>query len=155
MRKLPRVLAGTALAAGLMAGAMAAPATAGATASTGSAAAASSKHFFGPYFSHWGDKFEKSHRSYFKGYWTKTGNQYWFYGDLFDTDRDRQWSYVWYRYTDRFGKSHTKFFKNRSFGHGDFDKFFGFKKGFVKDVDFRVCEGTSRFDDCGGWNDAF
>ncbi|WP_062345040.1 hypothetical protein [Herbidospora yilanensis] len=154
MRKLPRVLAGTALAAGLMAGAMAAPATAGATASAGSAAA-SSKHFFGPYYSHWGDKFEKSHRSYFKGYWTKTGNQYWFYGDLFDTDRDRQWSYVWYRYTDRFGKSHTKWFKNTSFGHGDFDKFFGFKKGFVKDVDFRVCEGTNRFDDCGGWNDAF
>ncbi len=71
-------------------------------------------------------------------------------------DRDRQWTYVWYRYTDKFGRSHQKFFKNNSFGHGDrFNKFFGFKKGFVKDVDFRVCEGVNKFDDCGGWGDAF
>ncbi|WP_066368996.1 hypothetical protein [Herbidospora mongoliensis] len=156
MRKLSRALAGTALAAGLMAGAMAAPATAAATTSAATVSAAPSKHFFGAYYSHWSNGFEKSHKSYFKGYWTNSGGQYWFYGDVFDRDRDRQWTYVWYRYTDKFGRSHEKFFKNNSFSHGNrFNKFFGFKKGFVKDVDFRVCEGVNKFDDCGGWGDAF
>jgi hypothetical protein len=155
------LLAGAALAASLLATVAAAPAaSASAAASTaGSAAVAtqqaqtSSKHFFGPYYSGFGRGEDFAHRSSFKGYWTKDNGRYWFYGDLFDRDRDRSHSYVWFKWHDRFG-FHTKVFK--TFGHGDIDHFGGFKKsnGF-DDFKIRVCEGTDKFDDCGRWGDAF
>jgi len=156
------LLAGAALAASLLAGVAAAPAASASAGTAGTAASAtvatqqaqtSGKHFFGPYYSGFGRGEDFGHRSSFKGYWTKDNGRYWFYGDLFDRDRDRSSSYVWFKWHDRFG-SHTKVFK--TFGHGDIDHFGGFKKsnGF-DDFKIRVCEGTDKFDDCGRWGDAF
>ncbi|WP_030915941.1 hypothetical protein [Streptosporangium amethystogenes] len=145
------LLAGAALAGSLLAGVAMAPA---ATASTAPQQAQTfSKHFFGPYYSGFGQGEDFGHRSYYKGYWTKEDGRYWFYGDLFDRDHDRSYSYVWFKWHDRFG-SHTKVFK--TLGHGDVDRFGGFKKssGF-DDFKVRVCEGTDKFDDCGRWGDAF
>ncbi|WP_326646443.1 hypothetical protein OG884_17620 [Streptosporangium sp. NBC_01755] len=149
------LLAGAALAGSLLAGVAVAPA-AMASASTATAtqqAQTSSKNFFGPYYSGFGQGEDFGHRSYYKGYWTKESGRYWFYGDLFDRDRDRSYSYVWFKWHDRFG-SHTKVFKTR--GHSDIDRFGGFKgsSGF-DDFKIRVCEGTDKFDDCGRWGDAF
>ncbi|MER5624755.1 hypothetical protein ABT061_27350 [Streptosporangium sp. NPDC002544] len=153
------LLAGAALAGSLLAGVAVAPAATASTAGTTTTATALqqaqtfSKHFFGPYYSGFGRGEDFGHRSYFKGYWTKEGGRYWFYGDLFDRDRDRSYSYVWFKWHDRFG-SHTKVFK--TLGHGDIDRFGGFKgsSGF-DDFKVRVCEGTDKFDDCGRWGDAF
>ncbi|GIH89401.1 hypothetical protein ACFFMN_14620 [Planobispora siamensis] len=156
MSKLRTVLAGTALAGSLAAGLAAAPAAMAATADTATAAQqaqAPKKHFFGPYYSKFGGGESFGKRSYFKGYWYKDNGRYWFFGDLFDRDRDREYSYVWFRWHDKFG-THTKYYK--TFGHRHFDKFGGFKKsnGF-DDFKIRVCEGDNRFDDCGNWGDAF
>ncbi|GAA2864887.1 hypothetical protein GCM10010517_24130 [Streptosporangium fragile] len=157
MSTMRAIIAGTALAGSLLAGTAAAPAAMASTAGTAVGAAAQeaqgAKHFFGPYYSKFGGGESFGKRSYFKGYWTKSGGRYWFYGGLFDRDRDRQYSYVWFKWHDRFGH-HTKVFK--TFGHSGFSKFGGFSKskGF-DDFKIRVCEGTDKFDDCGGWGDAF
>ncbi|SNT26040.1 hypothetical protein SAMN05216276_103116 [Streptosporangium subroseum] len=161
MSKVRTLLAGTALAGALAATMAAAPAAMASTptAATVATAAAqqaqsSSKHFFGPYYSGFGRGENFGHRSSFKGYYTKDGSgRYWFYGDLVDRDRDRQYSYVWFKWHDRSG-FHAKVFKTR--GNQHFDKFGGFRKsnGF-NDFDIRVCEGTNSSDDCGRWGDAF
>ncbi|MFI6506585.1 hypothetical protein ACIBCT_03190 [Streptosporangium sp. NPDC050855] len=160
MSMIRTALVGATLAGSLAAGVAAAPASTASTApaSTASAAVvqeaqASGKHFFGPYHSGFGRGESFGKRSYFKGYWTKDGGRYWFYGDLFDRDRDRDRSYVWFKWHDRFG-SHTKVFKTS--GRSHFHRFGGFKKsnGF-DDFKIRVCEGDDKFDDCGRWGDAF
>ena len=160
MSKIRTALVGAALAGSLAAGVVAAPSAmaSASKSSNGSAVAvqetqASSKHFFGPYYSGFGGGESFGRRSYFKGYWTSSGGRYWFYGDLFDRDRDRQRSYVWFKWHDRFG-SHSKVFN--TFGNSGFNKFGGFKKsnGF-DDFKIRVCEGRDKFDDCGRWGDAF
>ncbi|MBB2909394.1 hypothetical protein FHS43_000640 [Streptosporangium becharense] len=159
------LLAGAALAGSLLAGGLAAPAATAATVPAAApvpaaplsapavSAALGGKHFFGPYHSAFGGGESFGKRSYFKGYWVKTGGRYWFYGDLVDRDRDRHYSYVWFRWHDRSGH-HTKVFK--TFRHAGFAEFGGFRtsKGF-DDFKIRVCEGTDKFDDCGGWGDAF
>ncbi|MBG0813626.1 hypothetical protein [Planomonospora sp. ID82291] len=156
MSKARTLLAATVLAGSLAAGLAAVPAQA-ATAGTATVAAfqeaQGSKHFFGPYHSTFGGGEGFGKRSYFKGYWIKQDGRYWFHGDLFDRDRDREYSYVWFRWHDKFGV-HTKYYK--TFGSRHFTKFGGFKKssGF-DDFKIRVCEGDDRFDDCGGWGDAF
>ncbi|MFF5211791.1 hypothetical protein [Streptosporangium sp. NPDC000396] len=154
MSKIRAFVVGTALTGSLAAGLAAAPAQA-ATAGTSAAQQAQSprKHFFGPYYSAFGGGEDFGHRSYFKGYWYSDSGRYWFFGDLFDRDHDREYSYVWFKWHDRFG-SHVKYYK--TFGNRHFEKFGGFKKssGF-DDFKIRVCEGTDRFDDCGGWGDAF
>ncbi|MEV4244018.1 hypothetical protein AB0J63_11460 [Streptosporangium canum] len=154
MKKARTLLVGAALAGSLAAGLAVAPAQA-ATAATAGAQQAQSpqKHFFGPYYSTFGGGESFGHRSYFKGYWYKDGGRYWFFGDLVDRDRDREYSYVWFKWHDNSG-SHVKYYK--TFRGRHFDKFGGFKKsrGF-DDFKIRVCEGDNRFDDCGGWGDAF
>ncbi|GAT66419.1 hypothetical protein PS9374_02069 [Planomonospora sphaerica] len=156
MSKARTLLAATALTGALAAGLAAAPAqasTAGTATAAASQEAQGSKHFFGPYYSKFGGGEGFGKRSYFKGYWIKQDGRYWFHGDLFDRDRDREYSYVWFRWHDKFG-THTKYYK--TFGGRHFTKFGGFKKsnGF-DDFKIRVCEGDDRFDDCGGWGDAF
>ncbi|MBG0827749.1 hypothetical protein HS041_08230 [Planomonospora sp. ID67723] len=155
MSKFRTILVGTALAGSLAAGLAAAPAQA-ATAGTATSAEqvqGPKKHFFGPYYSKFGGGESFGKRSYFKGYWYKDDGRYWFFGDLFDRDRDREYSYVWFKWHDRFGH-HVKYYK--TFGGKHFDKFGGFKgsNGF-DDFKIRVCEGDNRFDDCGSWGDAF
>ncbi|MEU8384764.1 hypothetical protein [Streptosporangium sp. NPDC048865] len=155
MSEIRTALVGAALAGSLAAGVVAAPSAMASAQAPAAAqeAQASGKHFFGPYYSGFGGRESFGKRSYFKGYWTSSGGRYWFYGDLFDRDRDRQRSYVWFKWHDRFG-SHTKVFD--TFGHSGFSKFGGFKKssGF-DDFKIRVCEGGDKFDDCGRWGDAF
>ncbi|MEO3811662.1 hypothetical protein ABGB17_21930 [Sphaerisporangium sp. B11E5] len=157
MRNIRNLLVSTALAGSLAAGLAAATApaaSASAAGTSGSAVAAqASRHFFGPIYSHYGRGEDRGHRSYFKGYWEKSSGRYWFYGSLFDRDRDRDYSYVWFRWHDDRG-FHTKYYK--TFGKLSFNKFGGFRKsnGF-DDFDIRVCEGDNRFDDCGGYKDVF
>ncbi|GAA1278656.1 hypothetical protein GCM10009677_36250 [Sphaerisporangium rubeum] len=156
MRNLRNLLVSTALAGSLAAGlaAVTAPAASASAAGTsGTAAAQSSRHFFGPIHSRFGRGEDSGDRSYFKGYWTKSDGRYWFYGSLFDRDHDRDYSYVWFRWHDDRG-FHTKYYK--TFGRLNFSKFGGFRKsdGF-DDFDIRVCEGDDRFDDCGGYKDVF
>ncbi|MEU0518005.1 hypothetical protein [Streptosporangium sp. NPDC006007] len=154
MRKIPTLVVGTALVGFLAAGLAAAPAQA-ATAGTAAAqsAQAPGKHFFGPYYSRFGGGEDSGHRSLFKGYWYKESGHYWFFGDLSDRDHDRESSYVWFKWHDDSG-SHVKYYKTSGGRH--FDRFGGFSKddGF-DDFKVRVCEGGNRFDDCGGWGDAF
>ncbi|MEU6996799.1 hypothetical protein [Nonomuraea sp. NPDC046570] len=154
MSKIRNLLVGGALAASLAAGLAAAPAAQAATAGSAAAQAqAPVRHFFGPVYSGFGGGEDFGHRSNFKGYWYKSDGRYWFFGDLFDRDRDREYSYVWFRWHDDRG-SHTSYYK--SFGSRHFEKYGGFKRssGF-DDFDIRVCEGGDRFDDCGSWKDVF
>ncbi|MEW9528960.1 hypothetical protein [Microbispora sp. NPDC049125] len=147
------VLAGTAVAGALAAGLMVAPAAQAATQTA--AAAGPVRHFFGNTYSGYdrGDGENRGDRSYFgRGYWIRDGGRYWFYGDLFDRDHDREYSYVWFRWHDRSG-SHLASY--RTFGHREVNHFGGFRKsnGF-NDFDIRVCEGGPA-EDCGGWHDVF
>ncbi|WP_326819902.1 hypothetical protein [Streptosporangium sp. NBC_01756] len=154
MGKTRTLLVGAALTGSLAAGLAVAPAQAAtAGAATVQQAQSPQRHFFGPYHSRFGGGENFGHRSYFKGYWYKDGGRYWFFGDLFDRDRDRDYSYVWFRWHNRSG-FHTKVFK--TFGHRHFSTYGGFKKssGF-NDFKIRVCEGDNSFDDCGNWGDAF
>ncbi len=152
MSKIRTLVVGAALAGSLAAGLVAAPAQA-ATATAAQQAQGGSKHFFGPYYSGFGDGESSGHRSSFKGYWYSDHGRYWFFGDLSDRDHDREYSYVWFKWHDESG-SHVKFYK--TFGGQHFDRFGGFRKsdGF-DDFKIRVCEGDDRFDDCGSWGDAF
>jgi hypothetical protein len=159
VRKIRNLLVSTALAGSLAAG-LAAVTTPAASASTEGASgtavatqAQAKRHFFGPIYSRFGGGESFGKRSYFKGYWEKSGGRYWFYGSLFDRDRDRDYSYVWFRWHDDRG-FHTKYYK--TFGRLNFNKFGGFRKssGF-DDFDIRVCEGDNRFDDCGSYKDVF
>ncbi|WP_433251494.1 hypothetical protein ACQPYK_06110 [Streptosporangium sp. CA-135522] len=154
MRKIRTLLTGAALAGSLAAGLAVTPAQAAtAGASAAQQVQGPSKHFFGPYYSGFGAGEDFGHRSYFKGYWYKDGGRYWFFGDLFDRDRDREYSYVWFKWHDRSGY-HTKVFK--TFGHQRFAGYGGFRRsGGFDDFKIRVCEGRDKFDDCGGWGDAF
>ncbi|MDP9863037.1 MULTISPECIES: hypothetical protein [Streptosporangium] len=155
--KVRTLLVSATLAGSLAAGLAGAPAQAATAGGPGASetlqAKGPVKHFFGPYYSKFGGGESFGRRSSFKGYWYKEGGRYWFFGDLFDRDRDREYSYVWFRWHDRSG-SHVKYYK--TFGVRHFDKFGGFRKsdGF-DDFKIRVCEGDNRFDDCGGWGDAF
>ncbi|MDH2423815.1 hypothetical protein [Sphaerisporangium sp. TRM90804] len=158
MRKIRNLLVSTALAGSLAAGiAATAPAaqaeTSAAAGTAVTAEAQAARHFFGPIYSTFGRGEDRGHRSYFKGHWKKSNGRYWFYGSLFDRDRDRDYSYVWFRWHDDRG-FHAKYYK--TFGKKDFSKFGGFRKssGF-DDFDIRVCEGDNRFDDCGRWSDVF
>ncbi|GAA3120830.1 hypothetical protein GCM10010466_09680 [Planomonospora alba] len=156
MNKVRTLLAGTAAAGVLAAGLAAAPAQAAAAGAAAPAAvqgAQAPKHFFGPYHSGFGKGESFGRRSSFKGYWIQQGGRYWFHGDLSDRDRDRHYSYVWFKWHDRSG-THVKYYK--TFGSRHFGGFGGFRKshGF-DDFKIRVCEGVDRFDDCGGWGDAF
>jgi hypothetical protein len=155
--QIRNLLVGAALAGSLAVGLAAAPAQA-ATATSGDAAATQTqsgpkKHFFGPIWSKFGKGESFGKRSYFKGYWYKHNDRYWFFGDLVDRDFDKQYSYVWFRWHDKFG-AHTKYYK--TFGKKNFHKFGGFTTGSgFDDFDIRVCEGPTRFSDCGGWQDVF
>jgi hypothetical protein len=154
MRTIRTILAGTAVVGALAAGLIATPAQAAtSTATTAATASGPSKHFFGPYYSRYGSGESFGDRSYFKGYWYKQDGRYWFFGDLFDRDHDREYSYVWFKWHDDFG-FHTSYYK--TFGRKHFDRFGGFQRsrGF-DDFKIRVCEGDNRFDDCGSWGDAF
>lgn len=152
MRKLQALVAAAATAGTLAAGLAIAPA-AQAAAPAAAQAAAPKKHFFGPYYSGFGKGETFGKRSYFKGYWYRTGGRYWFFGDLIDRDFDRQYTYVWFRWHDRFG-FHTKVF--RTLGKKRFIKFGGFRVGTgFDDFKIRVCEGRNQFADCGKWGDAF
>ncbi|MEV8638551.1 hypothetical protein AB0395_43540 [Streptosporangium sp. NPDC051023] len=152
MSKIRTLLVGAALAGSLTAGLAAAPAQA-ATATTAQQAQGFTKHFFGPYYSGFGGGEDFGHRSSFKGYWYNDHGRYWFFGDLTDRDHDREYSYVWFKWHDNSG-SHIKFYK--TFGGLHFNRYGGFSKGDgFDDFKIRVCEGDSRFDDCGSWGDAF
>jgi hypothetical protein len=151
VNKIQRVLAGSMVAGALAAGVLAAPA---AQASTDSASAPI-KHFFSNTYSSYntGQGEDKFDRSYFgKGYWYFSKGRYYFFGDLFDRDHDKQYTYVWFHYRYK-GKDFFKTYK--TFGHKHFHKFGGFQKskGF-KDFDIRVCEGGLSVD-CGKWHDVF
>ncbi|MDF5751510.1 hypothetical protein [Spongiactinospora sp. TRM90649] len=139
------LLVGAALAGSLATG-LATPAVASASASA-SASVAPSRHHFGPYYSNSSESF--SHESYFKGYWYKQSGKYYFAGDLFDRHRsDRDYSYVWFRWHDKFGRFHQKSYK--TFGRLHFNPF-----QFKRDFDLRVCEGRTPTSGCGGWHDVF
>ncbi|GAA0386850.1 hypothetical protein Acor_25550 [Acrocarpospora corrugata] len=155
VRNIRRIMVGAALAGALAAGVLAAPAANAAAAPAAAAASAPTKHFFGNFYSKWhpSEDDDFGHRSYFKGYWYKKDGYYWFVGDLFDRDRDNEYSYVWYRYRDGSGY-HEKYF-GKSKSHLHFNNFAKFKSGKFNDFDIRVCEGDNRFEDCGGWGDAF
>ncbi|PZG51058.1 hypothetical protein C1I98_09285 [Spongiactinospora gelatinilytica] len=147
MGKTRNLLAGAALAGSLSvltAGITVAPAAhASAAVTTGWAA----KHHFGPYFSQGHESFARE--SYFKGYWYKAGGKYYFAGDLVDRHRnDRDYSYVWFKWYDRFGRFHKSYYK--TFGHKHFNPF-----AFKRDFDVRVCEGDTPTSGCGGWHDVF
>jgi hypothetical protein len=143
-----------ALAAGLAAApaaqaAISAPAAQAATADSSSAVQAQTaprRHFIGPYFSD--SREDRRHESYFRGYWYKKSGGYYFTGDLFDRHRDRDGSYVWFKWYDRFGKFHKQSY--RTDGRRHFAPI-----RFKRDFDVRVCEGRSSSSGCGGWHDVF
>lgn len=156
VRKIRSILVGTALAGSLAVGLAAAPAAQAAQASTSTTATAASasspsKHFFGPYYSRFGGDEDRGDRSYFKGYWYKNNGKYYFSGDLFDRDRDRDYSYVWFKWHNDSGY-HTSYYK--TFNRFHYEHSFKRSSGF-DDFKVRVCEGDNRFDDCGSWGDAF
>ncbi|MBB5138814.1 hypothetical protein HNP84_008572 [Thermocatellispora tengchongensis] len=151
MAKIRTIVAGAAVAAALSIGVAAAPAQAATGTQAATTAAASvttqdaSAAAFGRTFKYWAD----SHDGYFKGYWYKKHGRYYFGGDLVDVDRgDREYTYVWFKWYDRFGRFHQDYYK--TFGKIHFKDFV-----FKKDFDVRVCEGDSRFDNCGSWHDVF
>jgi hypothetical protein len=144
VRKIRNIVAGTMIAGALAAGAVAAPAAASASAAAPAAASVSaqtaSKHFFAYY-----SGFDKGKRSLFKGYWYKRHGWYYVYGDLFDKDFDREYSYLWIKYQDRFGRIHIVRYK--TFGSFHYEKRF-FK---VKHFWVGVSEGRHFDDDFSGW----
>ncbi|MBO3747157.1 hypothetical protein J5X84_13850 [Streptosporangiaceae bacterium NEAU-GS5] len=147
--KIRSILAGTAVVGALAAGVAMSPAAA--NASTASAVTAQSNHFFGPYYSDYGRGEDRGHRSYFKGFWFKRNGYYYFDSFAFDRDHDHQYSYFWVRWHDGSG-THSSFYKT----FNTFHYVHKFKGGHgFNDVDFRICEGSNRFDDCGSWHDVF
>ena len=132
MSKVRTLLAGTALAGALAAGMAAAPA---AMASTPTAALPPRPPLSRPRARPSTSSARTTPDSAAVRLWTplllqgvlhKDGSgRYWFYGDLVDRDRDRQYSYVWFKWHDRSG-FHAKVFKTRGDQH--FDKFGGFRK---------------------------
>ena len=141
MRKIRNILAGGLIAGALAVGAVAAPAAQAAAAPAGASAgaAAAAKGF--TYYS----GYDKGKRSLFKGAWFKRGGWYYVKGDLFDGDFDREYSYLWIRYEDRFGRFHTKRYKTL--------KRFHFEKRFFKVRHFwvGVSEGRDFRDDFSGF----
>ncbi|GAA5044895.1 hypothetical protein HNP84_004740 [Thermocatellispora tengchongensis] len=153
MTKIRTIVAGAAVAAALSIGLAAAPAQAATPAAAPVKAATSAKvtaqdgaaTTFGRTFKYWAD----SHDGYFKGYWYKKHGFYYFGGDLVDVDRgDREYTYVWFKWYDKFGRFHQNYYK--TFGKIHFKDFI-----FKKDFDVRVCEGDHKLDNCGGWHDVF
>ncbi len=128
MRKIRNILAGTVIAGALAAGAVAAPVAASAAAAPTAATSAvqsGPKHFF-TYYS----GYDNGKRSSFKGYWYKKSGWYYVYGDLFDKDFDREYSYLWIKWEDRFGRDHFKRYK--TFGRFHYEaKFFKAKHFWV------------------------
>lgn len=139
MRKIRNILAGSMIAGALAAGAVAAPAAQAAAAPATASATASAKGF--TYYS----GYDKGKRSLFKGSWFKRGGWYHVKGDLFDTDFDREYSYLWIKYEDRFGRTHIKRYKT-------FKKFHYEKKFFkVRHFWVGVSEGRNFRDDFSGF----
>jgi len=138
VRKIRNILAGSMIAGALAAGAVAAPA-AQAAAAPAAQAGVPAKGF--TYYS----GYDKGKRSLFKGDWFKRGGWYYVKGDLFDTDFDREYSYLWIKYEDRFGKTHIKRYKT-------FKKFHYAKKFFkVRHFWVGVSEGRDFRDDFSGF----
>ncbi|MEV5413889.1 hypothetical protein AB0K60_34300 [Thermopolyspora sp. NPDC052614] len=122
MRKIRNLVAGGLIAGALVAGAVTSPVAASAASAAAPAAKvavqAGPKHFFKFY-----SGFDKGRRSLFEGYWYKKDGWYYVFGDLFDRDFDREYSYLWIKYEDRFGRFHFKRFK--TFGKFHYEnKFF-------------------------------
>ncbi|GAA5070886.1 hypothetical protein HNP84_009196 [Thermocatellispora tengchongensis] len=147
MRTLRSILAGTAIVGSLAAGVALAPAAANAeTAVTTATAQASAPKFHNfKYFSDFGRGESFGKRSYFKGFWYKKDGWYYVKGSLFDLDRDREYSYFWVKYIDRFGRTH--FDRYKTFGKFDYNKkFFKAKHFWVG-----VSEGDGFRDDFSGY----
>ncbi|GII75651.1 hypothetical protein Sru01_06330 [Sphaerisporangium rufum] len=159
MPKIRDLLAGAALAGSLAAAALtvvpaAASADAAAATPTSSATSATSVsagkvHRFGPFFSGFGRGENRGHRSYATGSWSFKGGRYHLDFDLFDRDRDRQYSWFDVYYHDNRGWH--AFARYRTFGH------LGRHVAFPRDrrIDgfrFRVGEGTTRDYDWSGWH---
>ncbi|MEO3814272.1 hypothetical protein ABGB17_35185 [Sphaerisporangium sp. B11E5] len=139
MGKIRTVLTGTVL-AGALAGALAAtPAQAAATTTAATAKAAFDRHGFGPVWSGYGRHESRGDRSYFKGYWYSKNGYYYFDGNLFDRDRDREYSYVSFQWHDNRGW-HEKTYRGDRFGSSHF--FGKFRKGSFDKFRIRVGEGT-------------
>ncbi|RCG24421.1 hypothetical protein DQ384_32730 [Sphaerisporangium album] len=155
MRKIRNLVVGTALAGSLAAG-LAAPGTA-AQAATGDAsttagvtATAQAQRLggsFGPIYSGFGRGEDRGHRSYVKGFWGVKGGRDYVDFDLFDRDRDRQYSWADFYYHDDEGWHFYKRYK--TFGHYHTRLFFN-----DSDIDgfrFRVGEGSTSDYDWSGW----
>ncbi|MGW4643023.1 hypothetical protein ACWEN6_31205 [Sphaerisporangium sp. NPDC004334] len=150
MRKIRNLLVGTALAGALAAGVAAAPAASASTASATAATSASqalSRHSFGPYFSDFGGREDRGDRSYVRGFWGRSDGRYYLDFDLFDRDRDRQYSWLDVYYHN--GSGWHFYNRYRTFGHSASKIFFN--RG-VDGFRFRVGEGSTRDYDWSGWH---
>jgi hypothetical protein len=139
MRKL---LAATALAGSIGAGLVLSPAAAQAatTATQAQAVQTLPRHSY---------SYNDRH-SNFTGYWYKRDNRYYFGGDLYERDhKPNYYSYVWVKWYDSSG-FHKTYYRTSNHRHVHFGD-----RRFKRDLDYRVCWGTTPDSGCSNWKDVF
>ncbi|MFC6081276.1 hypothetical protein [Sphaerisporangium aureirubrum] len=143
MSKTRTLLAAAALTAGLATAMAATPAQAATpttTATTASATQAQAdRHGFSRIYSGFDHDENRGDRSYFTGYWYSQNGYYHFNGNLFDRDRDNQYSYIDFQWHDDNGWHH-KIYRGHRFGPSHFTG--KFRKGTFDNFRIRVGEGT-------------
>jgi hypothetical protein len=150
VRKISSLLVGAAVVGSLGAGLAATPASAATQTGVASAAQAqSSRHHFGPFFENFHGRENRSHASYYDGYWYTSGDRMYFDFNVRDRDRDRQSTRIDIQVHDNRGWHDYRSY--RTSGNRDWRRIGGFDTDRYDGFRFRIGEGDSRDWDYSRW----